>query len=95
MSRLSDIAARVEASMCITYGSAHPEGRVEARISKDDWDALLSMVRAPESVLKAVERILDENSAWISRPSQEVTERVALAATIAAHVALTPEGPLN
>lgn len=37
-----------------------------------------------EPVYKAVEKILDEESAWISRPSIEVTKRIALAATIAA-----------
>lgn len=36
-------------------------------------------------VYKAVERILDEHSAWIARPSAEVTKAVAFAATIAAH----------
>lgn len=44
-----------------------------------------------EPVYKAVERILDENSAWIARPSDEVTQRVALAATIAAHTILSSE----
>lgn len=96
MTKLNEIAARVEASMCMTYGSAHPEGREEARITKADWEALLSMLASPQkSVVDAVERVLDENSAWISRPSREVTERIALAATIAAHVALTPEVTLQ
>lgn len=36
-------------------------------------------------VYKAVERILDDHSAWIARPSAEVTRAVAFAATIAAH----------
>jgi hypothetical protein len=39
-----EICQRVEASMCITYGAAHPEGRVEARISRDDWEALRKIV---------------------------------------------------
>lgn len=39
----------------------------------------------PEPVYKTVERILDEHSAWIARPSSDVTKAVALAATIAAH----------
>jgi hypothetical protein len=42
--KFSDIADRVERSMCITFGPEHPEGRIEARISKDDWSAILSMV---------------------------------------------------
>jgi hypothetical protein len=37
----------------------------------------------PPSVYKAVERVLDENSAWIARPNVEVTKRVALASGIA------------
>lgn len=40
--------------------------------------------RKREAVYKAVERILDEESAWVARPSPEVTKRIALAATIAA-----------
>lgn len=95
MSTLSDIAQRVEASMCMTYGSQHPEGREEARISREDWAAVLQMLQAPAPVYEAVERILDEHSAWISRPSREVTERIALAATVAAHVHMTPGGPVN
>ncbi len=38
----------------------------------------------PEPVYKAVERILDEHSAWITRPNIEVTGRIAFAATLAA-----------
>jgi hypothetical protein len=37
----------------------------------------------PKTIYKAVERVLDENSAWIARPNAEVTKRVALAAGIA------------
>ena len=88
--KIEEIAKRVEASMCMTYGRVDG-GQMEARISQEDWNAVLSMLQPPASVLAAVEHILDENSAWIARPSREVTERVALAATIAAHVALTPE----
>jgi hypothetical protein len=93
--KLDDIKQRVEASMCMTYWSAHPDGREEARVSKDDWDAILSMLTPPETVFKAVERILDDHSAWIARPNREVTEKVALAATIAAHVHMTPEVTLQ
>lgn len=35
-------------------------------------------------IYKAVERILDEHSAWIARPNDEVTRAIAFAATIAA-----------
>ncbi len=96
MTKLDEIASRVEKSMCMTYGSAHPDGRMEARISKDDWDAVVGMLSSvPEPFYKTVERILDDYSAWIARPNREVTEKVALAAFIAAHVAITPEGPVN
>lgn len=50
-----------------------------------------SAATVPAPVYKAVERILDENSAWIARPSDEVTKRVALAATIAAHTIIDKE----
>jgi hypothetical protein len=96
MSKLDDIVARVEASMCMTYSAGWTEGHLEARIGKDDWDAVRSMLSAvPEPLYKTIERILDDHSAWIARPNREVTEKVALAALIAAHVALTPEGPLQ
>jgi hypothetical protein len=42
----------------------------------------------PEPVYKAVERILDEHSAWIARPNTEVTRAVAFAAVVAAHKVL-------
>ena len=63
--------------------------------NRDDWEGLLQLLQAPRPVFDAVEQVLDEHSAWISRPSREVTERIALAATVAAHVHFTPEGPLN
>jgi len=37
----------------------------------------------PTTVYAAVERVLDEHSAWIARPSPEVTKAVAIAAGIA------------
>lgn len=42
-------------------------------------------------VYAAVERILDEHSAWISRPSRKVTSAVALASAIACDVAFGAE----
>lgn len=39
--------------------------------------------KIPESVLKTVQRILDEESAYISRPNRKVDERIALAVTFA------------
>jgi len=37
----------------------------------------------PTTVYAAVERVLDEHSAWIARPSPDVTKAVAIAAGIA------------
>jgi hypothetical protein len=42
--KFTDIADRIERSMCTTYGPEHPQGREEARISKDDWEAIMAMV---------------------------------------------------
>lgn len=44
---MSDVGlrARVEASMCMTYGPEHPEGREEARISREDWESILCTLR--------------------------------------------------
>jgi hypothetical protein len=44
----------------------------------------MAPVVVPEPVTKAVERILDEHSAWIARPNKEVTDKIALACTVAA-----------
>lgn len=44
MFTLDEIKQRVEASMCMTYGSQHPEGREEARISREDWEAILALL---------------------------------------------------
>lgn len=45
----------------------------------------------PEPLYKRVEAILDEHSAWIARPNDEVTKRIALAAMFAAHTVLVEE----
>jgi hypothetical protein len=44
---MSDIGLRdrVEATMCMTFGSAFPEGREEARISREDWESLMCTLR--------------------------------------------------
>lgn len=43
------------------------------------------LTTVPDPVVKRVSDILDEKSAWIARPSPEVTEAIAVAVTIAAH----------
>lgn len=45
--------------------------------------SLLSAADKGHPIQSAVERVLDEHSAWIARPSQDVTRAVALAAGIA------------
>lgn len=44
---MSDIGMRdrVEATMCMTFGPEYPEGREEARISREDWDELMRTLR--------------------------------------------------
>ncbi len=37
-----------------------------------------------ETLHQAIERILDEESAWVARPSEAVTTRIALAAAMKA-----------
>lgn len=49
----------------------------------------------PIPLYKRVEAILDEHSAWIARPNDEVTKRVALAAMFAAHSVMTEEEELE
>jgi hypothetical protein len=46
---------------------------------------------APEPVIKAIERVLDECSAWIARPSPDVTKRAAIAAGFAWQAAMGHE----
>jgi hypothetical protein len=54
----------------------------------------LAATTVPDPVYKAVERILDENSAWIARPNDEVTKRVAFTAVVAAHTIIAAESGL-
>ena len=75
---LLDHIAAQEAALSTLAGE-----RDEARATP--LQARLDAVEGQEPVYKAIERILDEHSAWISRPNREVTKAIALAATIAAH----------
>lgn len=59
------------------------------RIPEAELDLIVRSLRSyakspPESVYQAVERILDEKSAWVARPDNDVTMAIAMAATIAA-----------
>ena len=59
---------------------------VEVGVSRQALDEVLAFLQSapevPETIYRAVERVLDENSAWIARPNHEVTLRVALAAEL-------------
>lgn len=73
MTILQDIENRVNASICTTYGSEHPEGREEARISKEDWDAVLSLLWRPATALwlvaedgKAVVKAERKKGDWVT-----------------------------
>lgn len=74
-----DDERRVQAIANIMCGDS-----LEAALSVPHQDAPASPPPVPEPVCKAVERILDEESAWVARPNDTVTKRIALAATIAA-----------
>jgi hypothetical protein len=67
---------------------AKARGRSRAAIAKEPPCSECGQPYIPnalrEPVYKAVERILDEHSAWIARPSDKVTKAVAFAATVAA-----------
>lgn len=49
----------------------------------DEARAVIAAADKGSPIYKAVERVLDEHSAWISRPSHKVTQAVALAAGVA------------
>lgn len=52
-------------------------------IFKSEETPVLPSTTKETPLVEIIERILDEESAWIARPSPEVTRRVALAAAIA------------
>ncbi len=54
-----------------------------AERERDEAHAILAAADKGTPIYKAVERILDEHSAWIARPSNDVTKAIALAAGVA------------
>ena len=52
----------------------------DARGLSDRLKMLEALAREPGSAFDSVERILDDESAWVSRPSEAVSLRIALAA---------------
>ena len=62
-----------------------------AEKERDEARALLAAADRGSPVYAAVERVLDEESAWIARPNAEVTKRVALVAAIACDLAFGAE----
>lgn len=61
-----------------------PSDPVPSHGVAEEVEAVAVPPAVPEPVYRAVERILDEQSAWIARPNDEVTRQIALAATMAA-----------
>lgn len=64
----------------------------------DNFEPLATLQPAgeiPAPVYKAVERILDEKSAWVARPSDDVTKSIALQAVVAAHKILEKQYQLS
>lgn len=64
---------KITCGYCKRSVSGHTEEETEAA-----WARLQSQAELSEPVYKAVERILDDYSAWIARPSDEVTKAIAL-----------------
>lgn len=56
--------------------------RILSLLARAGWQRV-GQGEIPETVYRAVERVLDEHSAWIARPNDDVTKAVALAAGIA------------
>lgn len=56
-----------------------------ARLTRERDDALAILAAADKGtpIYKAVERVLDEHSAWIARPNEAVAKSIALAAGVA------------
>ena len=76
-------AARKEVNDARADIEAALEERDRLKVERDEARALLSAADKGHPIESAVERVLDEHSAWIARPSQDVTRAVALAAGIA------------
>jgi len=53
------------------------------RRERDGARATLAAADKGTPIYKAVDRVLDEHSAWIARPSEDVTKAIALAAGVA------------
>lgn len=56
----------------------------DARGLSDRLKMLEALAREPGAIFESVERILDDESAWVSRPSEAVSHRIALAAMMIA-----------
>lgn len=77
----ADYEARILSAINPDYASELDTARAEIERLR----AMLTATEKHGSVYAAVERVLDERSAWVTRPNHETTMRVALAATIAAN----------
>jgi len=68
-------------SGCTCAEAADTLTRLTAEVER--LQAIITAADCGSPIYKAVERVLDEKSAWISRPNHEVTSAVALSAGIA------------
>lgn len=75
--------AAIDAAAKVISGSPFPSERSRKKAKAVLEGALPHLPGYQEPLVRAVEHILDESSAWIARPNKEVTERIALAAGIA------------
>lgn len=72
-------------ALCIEFCNAFQVHKLAAEL-----ESMLAACGPGGTLYASVEQILDKHSAWIARPSADVTRDVALAAGCAAHVEATP-----
>lgn len=74
------------AAMLTSLAAERDAARKRAEAAERERDQARAVLAAADKgtpIYKAVERILDEHSAWIARPSDDVTKAIALAAGVA------------
>lgn len=86
--RLRNTIRRVsggDAALETVVGALEDAGDAILRLTRERDEARATLAAADKGtpIYKAVERILDEHSAWIARPSDDVTKSIALAAGVA------------
>lgn len=69
------------AAWCVEANTAAEIAKLRAEVER--LTAIIAAADRGTPIYKAIERTLDEKSAWIARPSDDVTQAVALTAGIA------------